>query len=197
MKDTLKIALAQLNFLVGDVWGNTKKIIDSAIHARDVLHADLVIFSELSVTGYPLEDLLFRPTILQLVDLAIEEITSKVNGIYIIVGAPTKEEDKLFNSALLIFNSKVLATYHKHKLPNYEVFDEKRYFQNGNKACVVEINKVKVGITICEDIWFPEPSLKSAKAGAELIVNINASPYHIDKTSTKSLRSAGGCCCRR
>lgn len=185
MKDSLKIALAQLNFLVGDIEGNLKKIIDSAIHARDMLHADLVVFSELSVTGYPLEDLLFRPVILQLVNQAIEEITSKVHGIYILIGAPTQEDDKLFNSALVIYNSKILATYHKHQLPNYEVFDEKRYFHNGNNACVVEINKVKVGITICEDIWFPDPGLKSVEAEAELVVNINASPYLIDKRSER------------
>ncbi len=185
MSDTLKIALAQLNFLVGDIDGNANKIIESAIHARDELHADLVIFTELSVTGYPLEDLLFRPAILQRVNQAIEEIKCQVNDIYILIGAPTHIENQLFNSALVIYNSKTIATYNKHHLPNYEVFDEKRYFKKGAKACVVEINNVKVGITICEDIWFPGPSIKSVEAGAELILNINASPYHINKTSER------------
>ncbi len=182
MRDTLNIALAQLNLLVGDIEGNTRHIINSARIARDRLHANIVVFSELSLTGYPLEDLLFRPAILQRVSQSIETIKNQTDGIYILLGAPTKEEARLFNSALLIHDSSVIATYHKHCLPNYEVFDEARYFHTGSDACVVNVEGVNLGITICEDIWFPDALQKSAQAGAELIININASPYQIDKT---------------
>ncbi len=185
MKNTLAIALAQLNFLVGDVEGNTQKVIDSANHARDHLQADIVVFSELSLTGYPLEDLLFRTSILQQVSQSVEKIKKEVSGIYIIVGAPTEEKDGLYNSALIIKDSNVLAIYHKQQLPNYEVFDEKRYFQSGKYACVLEINDINVGITICEDIWFPDPIQKCAETGAELVININASPYCLDKTKDR------------
>jgi len=182
MKDTLDLALAQLNFLVGDIEGNAQQIIASAKHARDQLQADIVVFSELSLTGYPLEDLLLRPGMMLRVSQALERIKKEIEGIYILLGTPTKEGEKLFNSALLIFNSEIITVYHKQRLPNYDVFDEKRYFQQGNDACVTNIMGVKVGITICEDIWFPGPMQKSADAGADLVVNINASPYCVDKT---------------
>lgn len=182
MKGDLEIVLAQLNFLVGDVAGNTEKIIQNAIYARDKFHADVIVFSELSLTGYPLEDLLFHPMILQHVDESLEKIKREVHDIYLLLGAPTKEGESLFNSALLIHNTEIVATYHKHRLPNYEVFDEKRYFQQGRDACVVNVQEVKIGITICEDIWCYQPAQKSVKAGAEIIININASPYRIDKT---------------
>lgn len=181
MFSNLKIALAQLNFLVGDTEGNSKKVIEAAIHARDELKADIVVFSELSITGYPLEDLLFRPVILRRVSKALEDIKRSVSNIYIILGAPTSEGRLLHNSALVIYNANIIAIYHKNHLPNYEVFDEVRYFKSGTKACVVEIKNVKVGITICEDIWFHEPGMRSVEAGAEIIISMNASPYHIDK----------------
>ena len=185
MQDTakvaLKIALAQLNFLVGDVEGNAKQIIQAAIKARDEFEADIVVFSELAITGYPLEDLLFRPRILNLIDHAVESIKQQVEGIYILLGTPTKHAEQLHNSALLIYNSEIITTYHKHCLPNYDVFDEKRYFVAGENPCVVNINNVQVGITICEDIWFPQPIQKSVSSGAQLVININASPYRIAK----------------
>lgn len=185
MANNLNIALAQVNFLVGDVEGNAQLIIDNAIQARDEFEADVVVFSELAVTGYPLEDLLFRPSLMRRVEQAVQRVTQDVKDIYILLGAPIKENDKLFNSALLIYNGEIVAIYHKHKLPNYDVFDEKRYFQPGTEACVVDIKEVKVGITICEDIWFPEPIQKSKQAGAELVININASPYQYGKTQKR------------
>jgi len=181
----LKIALAQLNFLVGDVEGNAKKIISAAIKARDEFDANIVVFTELSLTGYPLEDLLFRPRILNLIDQAIEDIKQQVEGIYILLGTPMKQVGQLHNAALLIYNAEIIACYHKHCLPNYDVFDEKRYFVAGENACVVEINNVQIGITICEDIWFPEPIEKSVAAGAELVINLNASPYRIAKNAER------------
>ena len=185
MKNSLNIALAQMNFLVGDVESNTQQIIGGAKHARDEMHADIVIFTELSITGYPLEDLLFRSSIIQRVQQALEKIKNEIDGIYILLGAPTKEDEKLFNSALLIHNANIIAIYHKQHLPNYEVFDEKRYFTQGFDSCVVKIKDINVGITICEDIWFSDPIQKCANSGAELVINLNASPYSEDKTSER------------
>ena len=185
MKNVLNISLAQLNFLVGDVQGNTQQIIETALLARDQHSADVVVFSELSITGYPLEDLLFRSSLMDHVQSGIQRILDEVNNIYVLFGAPTKEGDALFNSALLIYNTEIINIYHKHQLPNYEVFDEKRYFESGSSASVVKIKDVSVGITICEDIWYPEPIKKSKQAGAELLININASPYQVDKTQMR------------
>ena len=185
LSNALNISLAQANFLVGDIEGNTQLIIDAALQARDEEAADIVVFSELSVTGYPLEDLLFRASLMRRVQAAVKIIQDKVKDIYILFGAPTQEDKQLFNSALLIYNNEIIATYHKHQLPNYEVFDEKRYFCQGDSACVVNIKGVQVGVTICEDIWFSEPIKKSKEAGAELIININASPYQFDKTQQR------------
>ena len=182
MKDALNIALAQLNFLVGDIEGNAQLIIDAALQARDEKSADIVVFTELSITGYPLEDLLFRSSLMRRVQAAVNKIQNEVKNIYVVLGTPTQEGEQLFNSALTIYNSNVIATYHKHQLPNYQVFDEKRYFSQGNDACIINIEGVQVGITICEDIWFAEPIKKSKEAGAELLVNINASPYQFHKT---------------
>jgi len=185
MKDTLDIALAQLNYLVGDIEGNTQLIIDAALQARDEKSADIVVFTELSITGYPLEDLLFRSSLMKRVHDAVIKIQNEVKDVYVVLGVPKQEEVQLFNSALIIYNSQVIATYHKHQLPNYEVFDEKRYFSQGNNACVVSIKDVAVGITICEDIWFAEPIKKSKEAGAELVINLNASPYQLHKTQQR------------
>jgi len=183
MKDTLQnalnISIAQLNFLVGDIEGNTQLIIEAAIKARDEYAADIVVFSELAVTGYPLEDLLFRPSLMRRVESAVKRIQKEVKNIHILLGAPTQEGEQMFNSALVIYNAEIKATYHKHQLPNYEVFDEKRYFSHGDSACVVEIHNVRVGITICEDIWFSEPIEKSKENGARLVININASPGYL------------------
>ena len=181
----LSISLAQINFLVGDIEGNAKLIIEAAVKARDEYAADLVVFSELSVTGYPLEDLLFRASLMSRVQAAIKVIQTEVKDIYILLGTPTQENKQLFNSALLLYNSITIATYHKHQLPNYEVFDEKRYFEQGENACVVDIKGVQVGVTICEDIWYADPIKKSKQAGAELVININASPYQFNKTKQR------------
>lgn len=185
MKDTLNIALAQVNYLVGDVEGNAQRIIAAALQARDQTSADIVVFTELSITGYPLEDLLFRASLMRRVDEAVNKIKEHIANVHIVLGAPTQEGEQLFNSALVINDSRVIATYHKHRLPNYDVFDEERYFTSGNDACVVDIKGVKVGITICEDIWFTEPIRKSKEAGAELLININASPYQYGKTQQR------------
>ena len=188
MATQLKIAIAQLNFLVGDIVGNTKKIIESARNARFHLGADAIVFPELSLTGYPPEDLLLRPRFIEQVQNSIGDIKRAVRDIDIIVGYPEEEPDGLYNALALIRNGQVAATYYKQHIPNYSVFDEKRYFKpggNGNESCVTEINGVKVGLTICEDIWFPEPARQAASEGAELIININASPFHLNKASQR------------
>ncbi len=185
MKDTLDIALAQCNFLVGDLQGNTRQVIENAVHARDHLGADLVVFSELSLTGYPLEDLLFNATVLPGVEHCLQTIRREVQGIHVVLGAPSRENGQLFNSAFVLRDAAIQAVYHKQRLPNYEVFDEKRYFRAGGEACVTDIQGVRAGITICEDIWAGAAVEQAVGEGAELIININASPYRVHKTQER------------
>ncbi|WP_455366703.1 NAD+ synthase [Kaarinaea lacus] len=182
MAKQLKIAMAQLNFFVGDIVGNTKKIVDAAKNARFHLGADAIVFPELAITGYPPEDLVLRPRFLDLADNAVHEIKRSVKDIDIIVGYPAETAAGIYNAVAWIRNGEVLTTYYKQEIPNYGVFDEKRYFIAGKDTCVVEIKGVPVGVTICEDIWFPGSVAQAANAGARLIINLNASPYHMNKT---------------
>jgi NAD+ synthase (glutamine-hydrolysing) len=181
MPQSLRIAIAQLNFLVGDINGNAEKIIAAAERARDELKVQAVVFPELSVTGYPPEDLLLRPGFIQRAQEAVEKIKSNVSGITLIVGYPEKADSGLYNAAAVIKDGKIVTVCRKSNLPNYGVFDEKRYFIAGNDPCVTEIGAVSVGITICEDIWFSEPVMQAKQAGARFIVNLNASPFHLFK----------------
>jgi NAD+ synthase (glutamine-hydrolysing) len=182
MAKQLKIAMAQLNFFVGDIIGNTKKIVEAAKNARFHLGADAIVFPELAITGYPPEDLVLRPRFLDLADNAIHEIKRSVKDIDIIVGYPAETAAGLYNAAAWIRNGEVLTTYFKQEIPNYGVFDEKRYFLSGKETCVVKIKGIPVGLTICEDIWFPGSVAQAANEGARLIINLNASPYHMNKT---------------
>jgi NAD+ synthase (glutamine-hydrolysing) len=174
--------MGQINPVVGDVAGNVNKIISAAEVARDDFNADLIVFPELTLTGYPPEDLLLRPGLNKRVAKGLEKLKNKISGIAVIVGhtaGVTGEE--LYNAASLIADGKCLGTYFKHHLPNYGVFDEHRYFSEGKQACVVDYKGIKLGITICEDIWFPGPSAQALDAGAEIIVNLNASPFRQGK----------------
>ena len=182
MATQLKIAMAQMNFFVGDIVGNTKKIVEAAKNARFHLGADAIVFPELAITGYPPEDLLLRPRFLDLADNAIHEIKRSVKGIDIIVGYPAETAAGLYNAVAVIRNGEVAENYYKQEIPNYGVFDEKRYFLTGNQTCVFKIKDVPIGLTACEDIWYPGPMEQAAKAGARMIINVNASPYHINKT---------------
>ncbi len=173
--------MAQIDLMVGDIDANARKIIDYAKRARDDLNANLVAFPELSLTGYPPEDLLLRPGLHMRVLRALERVRKDVHGIHLVVGFPHQTAEGTFNAAAVLRDGAQLAVYHKFHLPNYSVFDEKRYFQSSDHPCVVHVNDVAVGITICEDAWSPGPMQRCAEAGAELIVNINASPFHIDK----------------
>lgn len=179
---TLKLVMGQINPIVGDVAGNVMKIITSAHQARDQFGADLVVFPELTLCGYPPEDLLLRPGLLKRVNKALQTLKKHIQGVAIVIGHPDGEVRKeLYNAASLIDNGEIVATYFKHKLPNYSVFDEKRYFVEGKEPCVIDFRGIKLGLTLCEDIWFTEPVSQAADAGAEVIVNLNASPFRTGK----------------
>lgn len=177
----MRLALAQLNLRVGDIQGNTDRIIETAVHARDTLAADVVIFPELALTSYPPEDLLLRPGLHRRVKHALQRLREAVWDISLVVGYPRRLENRTYNACSLLRDGEILATYHKQQLPNYSVFDEKRYFQPGDGATVVEIDSIPTALSICEDIWEPETAIQAREAGAKLIVNINASPFHVDK----------------
>jgi len=177
----LRISLAQINLMVGDISGNGRRIIDVAHTARDEQLAHAVLFPELTLTGYPPEDLLLRCSLIERVEQVLEEICQSVTGIDIIVGYPRLKNGKLYNAAGVIRDGEIIAEYYKALLPNYSVFDEKRYFASGSEPCVVEINGIPVGLSICEDIWFKAPAARAADAGAKILFNLNASPFHCGK----------------
>jgi NAD+ synthase (glutamine-hydrolysing) len=181
MKQSLKIALAQHDCLVGDLQGNADRILQWVARARDELGADIVLFPELCLTGYPPEDLLLRHGFISDTQKVLDELCSQVHGITAVVGCPIREKDSLYNAAIVIKDGAQIARYHKQCLPNYSVFDEKRYFTAGDSPCVVETDAGNIGITICEDIWQDGPVKQAVQAGAELILNLNASPYHMGK----------------
>ena len=181
MGSRLRIALGQLNLLVGDVPGNAAKMIAAAKRARDELKAHAVVFPELALTGYPPEDLLLRPDLSVRVELALGEMLKEISGIDVIVGYPKRQYGKIFNAASLLRDGKVAATYFKHRLPNYGVFDEKRYFAEGANPCVIGLQGVPTGITICEDVWEQGPVEQAENTGAKLMINLNASPFHKNK----------------
>lgn len=181
----ITIALAQLNTYVGDIPGNTQKVIEFARRAEAELQADAVIFPELTLTGYPPEDLLLRPSLDLRIERALAEITNANLSLAIILGYPKRIDGKLFNMAGVIQGGKLVAEYAKQCLPNYQVFDEKRYFLPGEKACVFDLKGLTAAITICEDIWHPEPMAQAKAAGAKIMLNLNASPYHQGKQSER------------
>lgn len=180
MSDRLRIAIAQQNFLVGDVANNVSKIISIAEQARDELQADLVLFPELTLTGYPPEDLLLRPGLQKRVLEGLETLKA-VRGIAMVVGYPEVTDECQYNSAGVIIDGKIEAVYRKQQLPNYSIFDEKRYFHAGTEAAVFEFKGVRLAMSICEDMWRPGVMAQSGAAGAQLMLNLNASPFHIDK----------------
>nr|VFK35202.1 MAG: NAD+ synthase (glutamine-hydrolysing) [Candidatus Kentron sp. MB]VFK77192.1 MAG: NAD+ synthase (glutamine-hydrolysing) [Candidatus Kentron sp. MB] len=179
----LRVAIAQVNLTVGDISGNTKQVIEYTRKARDDLKADVVLFPELTLTGYPPEDLLLRADLYQRIDTALAEIEKASHGIDVVIGYPFRGMDnKIYNACGHLQNGVLVGRYFKQELPNYGVFDEKRYFSPGDGAVLARIKGVKVAFTICEDIWFPGPMRVAAEIGkARLMFNINASPYHADK----------------
>jgi predicted amidohydrolase len=182
---TLRLALAQFDFPVGAIAANAARIAQLIAQARDEHGADLVLFPELALSGYPPEDLLLRPAFLAGCQAAIEAIAKDVHGIVAVVGWPQAVGPVVFNAASVLRDGAVASTYHKRELPNYAVFDERRYFAPDADTCVFEVAGVQVGLVICEDLWFPEPLAQTVAAGAQLVVVPNASPFERDKTAQR------------
>lgn len=182
--NTLRIGLAQINTIVGDIEGNAKKIVDKIELAKQ-MGADIVAFPELALTGYPPEDLLFKPHFVARNKQVLNELARYVSKSLVAVVGFVDQDSDIYNAAAILHNGKVVAIYHKNYLPNYGVFDEFRYFQRGDRALVVMLNDIRVGITICEDIWYPggPARLEALVCDAQVLVNISSSPYHSGKLS--------------
>jgi NAD+ synthase (glutamine-hydrolysing) len=185
MSTPIRVVMAQLNLLVGDIPGNTGRIIDTALKARDELNADLVLFPELALTGYPPEDLLLRPSLELRVEEALQRILAAVSGVTLVLGYPRYREGALYNMAGVIRDGELLHEYAKQCLPNFQVFDEKRYFAAGHEAGLFEHKGIRIGLSICEDIWHTGPVEQLKAAGAELVLSLNASPFHIGKPAQR------------
>ncbi|HEX4044340.1 MAG TPA: NAD+ synthase [Gammaproteobacteria bacterium] len=181
MSIPLRITLAQLNLRVGDIAGNLQKHLDAAITARDQQQADVIVFPELSLTGYPPEDLLLRKAFILEAQQALQTCLTNITGIYCLIGHPQQVGTHLYNACSLIYNAKLIGCYAKQHLPNYGVFDEKRYFSAGNTPCVVPIKGVQTGLIVCEDLWKPTSLQQAVAQGAQLILSPNASPFETDK----------------
>jgi len=181
---SVTVSIAQINPIVGSFKQNLQMITKAISMAKND-NADVIIFPELALTGYPPEDLLFRPTFIQKVEGALQQIAKLSIGITTIIGAPVIRNDKLYNMACVLRDGKSIFEYAKQHLPNYRVFDEKRYFNKGKKNGIIEINGHKVGLLICEDIWKKPPAKKSKDAGAELLLVLNASPFRAGKTQER------------
>ena len=177
MTDAVKAALAQIDLVVGDVAGNTAKIIDYAQRARDTGGADIAIFPELAICGYPPEDLLFHAGLRHDVEAAVAQIRDQVSGIAILLGFPEYEDGHIYNACAVFQDGAVLAHYRKQLLPNYAVFDDERYFTAGKEPAVFNLNGIRIGLNICEDIWSPGPIGANRAAGAECVLVINGSPF--------------------
>jgi NAD+ synthase (glutamine-hydrolysing) len=186
----MRIALAQVNPTVGDLTGNTKLVVDWIGRSRDA-GADLVCFPELVITGYPPEDLVLKPSFIRDNRAQLHEIAKAAQGIAAVVGFVDEEGD-IFNAAAFLHEGEVKAIYHKVFLPNYGVFDEKRYFQPGHDCPIVELDGLRIGLSVCEDCWFPAgPMAWQAHHGARLLININGSPYHNGKRAPREAMVGG------
>ena len=179
----LRIAMAQFDFPVGDVTGNRDRIARMIAEARDEYEADIVLFPELALSGYPPEDLLYRPSFLRDCQVALDGIAADVHGIVAIVGWPQAAGAVVYNAASVLRDGTIEQTYRKRELPNYAVFDERRYFDvdPDREDCVFEVTGTHVGLVICEDLWFAEPIASTVAKGAQLVLVPNASPFERDK----------------
>ena len=180
MKTPLTVAVAQLNCVVGDISGNARRILDAVARAK-AAGADVVLTPELALCGYPPEDLLLRPAFLQACADELAALAAQVQGITALVGYPAEQDGLRFNAAAVIRDGRIVDTYFKHRLPNYEVFDEERYFEPGSGACVFELKGVRIGVNICADVWESGAAEVARDAGAELLLVLNASPFHMNK----------------
>ena len=175
------VVMAQLNFVVGAIDDNTTLLIDSARRAIAEFNAQFAIFPELTLTSYPPEDLLLRPSLAPRMKVAMDRILAAKLPTTLVFGYPESSDGKLYNSLAVVDHGKLLATYRKQCLPNYQVFDERRYFQAGNQPCVLEIHGLRLGFTICEDLWEEMPTQQFENQSLDLLLNINASPFHRGK----------------
>ena len=180
MKTPLTVAVAQLNCVVGDISGNARRILDAVARAK-AAGADVVLTPELALCGYPPEDLLLRPAFLQACADELAALAAQVQGITVLVGYPAEQDGLRFNAAAVIRDGRIVDTYFKHRLPNYEVFDEERYFEPGSGACVFELKGVRIGVNICADVWESGAAEVARDAGAGLLLVLNASPFHMNK----------------
>ena len=176
----IKITAAQINSTVGDIEDNAAKIIQASLLVGAEA-TDCIVFPELCLTGYPPEDLLLRPGLHQRVSAALQKIADEAANTILVIGAPIKTSKSSYNSAVVIKNRKIQTYYAKQLLPNYSVFDEKRYFNEGSSDLLIDCKGYKLGLTICEDLWHDGPAENAAKNGADIIISLNASPYHQQK----------------
>ena len=178
----MNLCMGQINTFVGDLQGNCERVVAACESAHATFSDAVVVFPELTLTGYPPEDLLLRPSLEQGIEAVLARLCAELPpSLWVVVGYPRQRNDGLYNSAGVIHGGIIVAEYDKQALPNYQVFDEKRYFEPGVGACVLDIAGLKVGITICEDIWEPGPIASARAAGAQLLINLNASPFHRGK----------------
>ena len=177
------VALAQLDLMVGDIAGNARQVIACAQRLRG--RADIVVFPELTLTGYPPEDLLLRPACDVRVAAALREIAAAAVGITLVIGYPAIRDGLRYNMAGVLRDGVVEFEYRKMQLPNYSVFDERRYFEPGSNAVVFQQDGVRFGLTVCEDIWFDAPVQRATACGAQVLLNLNASPFHEGKAQER------------
>ena len=168
MSKSQNIQLVQFNPQVGHIHENSQRILE-IINANKMKDPVLWVFPELCITGYPPEDLLMRDDFLLSVENSVQDIASNIDKDYVVLGTPIRSEEKIYNSAVVLHNRSILTKYHKQILPNYDVFDEKRYFSSGTEPCVFTINDINFGLTICEDIWRTQPAQEACDAGANII----------------------------
>src|SRR5687767_8992672 len=173
----MKIAVAQVNVTVGDFAGNAERI-RRAVDAARAAGAKLVVAPEMALSGYPAEDLWLRDDFCDQCTAELLRLAAHCKDVAVVVGYPHREGRTRYNAAAVLRGGRIERVYFKQKLPNYRVFDEKRYFETGNVPCVFEVEGRKVGLTICEDLWFPEPAAQAKAAGAQLLLSINASPFN-------------------
>ena len=180
----MKLAIAQINCTLGDLSGNAARILDCAERAKQQ-GAVLMLTPELSLCGYPPEDLLLRPGFYNACAQALHDLAQQVRGISVVVGHPHEVDDERHNAASVLRDGRIIATYLKHELPNYSVFDEERYFTRGAEPCVFEIEGTKFALSICADIWQKSAARRAHEAGAQVLLVLNASPYHLDKQPSR------------
>lgn len=181
---TLRVAMAQIDMLVGDVKKNTQTVIDSAIKAREG-SARVIVFPELSLLGYSADGLLLKPALEHVIESALNEILEQVSGIYLVLGYPRYVDGVLFNCAGVLFNGVLVAEYNKQKLSSHQGLDDRGYFEAGSEALVLDLDGIRVGLSIGEDVWHKEPIALSKEAGAQVIFNLNASPFQIENMNDK------------